>query len=67
MARRGRACPKDCPNKLHLHARRITLPHPRGGVLDVTRAAARRTCGTSFDMLGFDTSAYDPIVDAPED
>ena len=28
--------PEGLPDKLHLHARRITLPHPRGGMLDVT-------------------------------
>ena len=58
--------PDGLPSKLHLHARRITLPHPRGGVLDVT-APLPPHMKTSFDMLGFDASAYDPIVDAPED
>jgi 23S rRNA pseudouridine955/2504/2580 synthase len=58
--------PDGLPKKLHLHARRITLPHPRGGVLDVT-APLPPHMKASFDMLGFDASAYDPIVDAPED
>ncbi len=30
-------CPRASPNKLHLHARRISFPHPSGeGVVDVT-------------------------------
>ena len=58
--------PDGLPKKLHLHARRITLPHPRGGTLDVT-APLPPHMRQSFDMLGFDASAYDPIVDAPEE
>ncbi|CAM5768819.1 pseudouridine synthase [Labrys miyagiensis] len=58
--------PEELPKKLHLHARRITLPHPRGGTLDVT-APLPPHMRQSFEILGFDTSAYDPIVDAPED
>ncbi|MBP0578677.1 RluA family pseudouridine synthase [Labrys sp. LIt4] len=58
--------PEELPKKLHLHARRITLPHPRGGTLDVT-APLPPHMKQSFEILGFDASAYDPIVDAPED
>jgi 23S rRNA pseudouridine955/2504/2580 synthase len=58
--------PEGLPRKLHLHARRLTLPHPRGGTLDVT-APLPPHMRTSFDMLGFDTSSYDPITDAPEE
>ncbi len=58
--------PEELPKKLHLHARRITLPHPRGGTLDVT-APLPPHMRESFDILGFDASAYDPIIDAPED
>jgi 23S rRNA pseudouridine955/2504/2580 synthase len=58
--------PEELPKKLHLHARRITLPHPRGGILDVT-APLPPHMRESFEILGFDASAYDPIVDAPED
>jgi 23S rRNA pseudouridine955/2504/2580 synthase len=58
--------PEGLPKKLHLHARRLTLPHPRGGVLDVT-APLPPHMKESFDLLGFDASGYDPIVDAPED
>ena len=32
--------PGGMQNKLHLLARRIAVPHPRGGVIDVSRAAA---------------------------
>ena len=58
--------PDALSRKLHLHARRITLPHPRGGILDVT-APLPPHMKASFDTLGFDASAYDPIVDAPEE
>jgi 23S rRNA pseudouridine955/2504/2580 synthase len=58
--------PDGLPRKLHLHARRLTLPHPRGGTLDVT-APLPPHMKASFDLLGFDTSSYDPIVDAPEE
>lgn len=58
--------PEELPKKLHLHARRITLPHPRGGILDVT-APLPPHMKASFDILGFDASAYDPIIDAPEE
>lgn len=58
--------PAELSRKLHLHARRITLPHPRGGVLDVT-APLPHHMQQSFETLGFDASAYDPIVDAPEE
>ena len=32
----SRAVPADIERKLHLLARRLVLPHPRGGTLDVT-------------------------------
>ncbi len=35
--------PGGMQNKLHLHARRIVIPHPAGGTLDVT-APLPRTC-----------------------
>lgn len=58
--------PEDLPNKLMLMARRITVPHPRGGVLDVT-APLPEHFKEAFDLFGFDASAYDPIIDAPEE
>lgn len=39
--------------KMHLHARRLKLPHPDGGVLDVS-AALPTHMAESFAMLGFD-------------
>ncbi len=45
-------------NKLHLLARRIVLPHPTGGTLDVT-APLPEHMQRSFDRLGFDVSDYD--------
>ena len=60
-----RAVPDGIERKLHLLARRLVLPHPRGGTLDVT-APLPPHMKDSFDLLGFDVSAYDPIVDAPE-
>jgi len=53
--------------KLHLLARRIVLPHPRGaGTIDVT-APLPDHMRRSWDLLGFDTRQYDPIEDAPEE
>ena len=60
-----RQVPDGIERKLHLLARRLVLPHPRGGTLDVT-APLPPHMRASFTMLGFDVSAYDPIVDAPE-
>jgi 23S rRNA pseudouridine955/2504/2580 synthase len=54
-------------NKLHLLARRIVIPHPRtGNSIDVT-APLPPHMQQSFNLLGFDTSEYDPIVEAPEE
>jgi 23S rRNA pseudouridine955/2504/2580 synthase len=42
----------DLPDRLHLHARRIVVPHPRGGRVDVTAPLPphmRRT----WDWFGF--------------
>ena len=52
-------------NKLHLLARRLVLPNPRGGILDVTAPLPPHMKKT-FDLFGFDVSQYDPIDDAPE-
>jgi 23S rRNA pseudouridine955/2504/2580 synthase len=52
--------------KLHLLARRIAVPHPRGGVIDVS-APLPPHMQQSWNLLGFDTSRYDPIEDAPEE
>ncbi len=60
-----RAIPENVEKKLHLLARRLVLPHPRGGVLDVT-APLPEHMRKSFDLFGFDAKQYDPIEAAPE-
>ena len=60
-----RMIPEGVERKLHLLARRIILPHPRGGTLDVT-APLPPHMQNSFDMFGFDVKRYDPIDAAPE-
>ena len=58
--------PGGMQNRLHLLARRIVVPHPRGGVVDVT-APLPAHMRQSWNLLGFDDKRYDPIVDAPEE
>ncbi len=58
--------PGGMQNKLHLLARRIAVPHPRGGVIDVS-APLPPHMEQSWNLLGFDAKRYDPIVDAPEE
>ncbi|MEJ0093279.1 MAG: RluA family pseudouridine synthase [Methylocella sp.] len=60
-----RAIPDAVERKLHLLARRLILPHPRGGTLDVT-APLPPHMQHSFDLFGFDVKQYDPIEKAPE-
>jgi 23S rRNA pseudouridine955/2504/2580 synthase len=57
--------PGGMQNRLHLLARRIVVPHPRGGAIDVT-APLPPHMQQSWNLLGFDASRYDPIVEAPE-
>lgn len=56
----------DMPKKLLLLARRITLPHPRGGTIDVT-APLPEHFKQAFALFGFDAKSGDPILDAPDD
>jgi len=58
--------PGGMQNRLHLVARRLALPHPRGGMIDVS-APLPPHMRQSFNLLGFDASRYDPIVEAPEE
>lgn len=58
--------PGGLQNKLHLLARRLVIPLPSGKVLDVS-APLPPHMAQSWNLLGFDASQYDPIVDAPED
>ncbi|GLK85509.1 RluA family pseudouridine synthase [Ancylobacter defluvii] len=58
--------PGGLQNRLHLLARRLVIPHPRGeGLIDVS-APLPPHMQQSWSVLGFDASQYDPIVDAPE-
>ena len=58
--------PGGIQNRLHLLARRIAVPHPRGGVIDVTAPLPPHMVQT-WNLLGLDLKRYDPIVDAPEE
>jgi 23S rRNA pseudouridine955/2504/2580 synthase len=58
--------PGGMQNRLHLLARRIVVEHPRGGTIDVT-APLPPHMQQSWNILGFDSAAYDPIVAAPEE
>jgi 23S rRNA pseudouridine955/2504/2580 synthase len=59
--------PGGLQNRLHLLARRLVIPHPRTGrPIDVT-APLPPHMQQSFNLLGFETERYDPIVDAPEE
>ncbi|MEF3366939.1 RluA family pseudouridine synthase [Methylocystis sp. 9N] len=60
-----RAMPDGLDRKLHLLARRLVLPHPGGGTLDVT-APLPDHMKKSWEMFGFDVKRYDPIEDAPD-
>lgn len=57
--------PGGVQNRLHLLARRIVVPHPRGGTIDVT-APLPPHMQQSWNLLGFDADRYDPIEAAPE-
>jgi 23S rRNA pseudouridine955/2504/2580 synthase len=58
--------PGGLQNKLHLLARRIAVPHPRGGTIDVS-APLPPHMRQSWNLLGFDAQRYDPIEEAAEE
>jgi 23S rRNA pseudouridine955/2504/2580 synthase len=58
--------PGGMQNRLHLLARRIVVPHPRGGTIDVT-APLPLHMQQSWNLIGLDVKRYDPIVEAPEE
>jgi 23S rRNA pseudouridine955/2504/2580 synthase len=60
------ALPGGMQNKLHLFARRIAVPHPRDGVIDVT-APLPLHMQQSWNLLGLDAARYDPIIEAAEE
>jgi 23S rRNA pseudouridine955/2504/2580 synthase len=57
--------PGGMQNRLHLLARRLVVPHPRGGTIDVS-APLPPHMAQSWNLLGLDVTRYDPIVEAPE-
>ena len=58
--------PGGIQDRLHLLARRIVVPHPRGGTIDVSAPLPPHMQQT-WNLLGFDAGRYDPIVEAPEE
>jgi 23S rRNA pseudouridine955/2504/2580 synthase len=58
--------PGSLQNRLHLLARRLVVPHPRGGAIDVTAPLPPHMV-QSWNLLGFDAARYDPIEAAPEE
>jgi 23S rRNA pseudouridine955/2504/2580 synthase len=60
-----RAMPEGLEPKLHLLARRLVLPHPKGGVLDVTAPLPDHMRKT-WELFGFDVKQRDPIEEAPD-
>jgi 23S rRNA pseudouridine955/2504/2580 synthase len=58
--------PGGMQDKLHLLARRIAVPHPRGGRIDVSAPLPPHML-QSWNLLGFDAKRYDPIEEAPEE
>jgi 23S rRNA pseudouridine955/2504/2580 synthase len=50
--------PEGMSKRLHLHARRIVFPHPRGGTVDVTAPLPPHMRDT-WAMFGFDPDRYD--------
>ena len=58
--------PGGIQNRLHLLARRIAVPHPRGGLVDLTAPLPPHMV-QSWNLLGLDVKRYDPIVNAPEE
>jgi 23S rRNA pseudouridine955/2504/2580 synthase len=66
FARENWELPGGMLDKLHLLARRIVVPHPRGGTIDAT-APLPPHLQQSWNLLGLDATRYDPIVNIPEE
>jgi 23S rRNA pseudouridine955/2504/2580 synthase len=60
------ALPGGLQNRLHLLARRIVIPHPRGGVIDATAPLPPHML-QSWNLLGLEADRFDPIENAPEE
>jgi 23S rRNA pseudouridine955/2504/2580 synthase len=54
--------PGGLQNRLHLHARRIMIPHPKGGTLDVGAPLPPHMQQT-FAVLGFDEAIADAVAE----
>jgi 23S rRNA pseudouridine955/2504/2580 synthase len=50
--------PEGMSKRLHLHARRIVFPHPRGGTVDISAPLPRHMLDT-WSMFGFDPNRFD--------
>lgn len=50
------------PGKLHLHARELSIPHPRGGLLRVA-APLPAHMRQSWEFFGFERDARDPFAE----
>lgn len=61
-----RAVPDVVERKLHLLARRLVIPNPSGGTLDIT-APLPPHMQASWDLFGFDVGRFDPIEAAPDE
>jgi 23S rRNA pseudouridine955/2504/2580 synthase len=57
--------PGGMQNRLHLLARRLVVPHPRGGTIDVS-APLPPHMAQSWSLLGLDPTRHDPIAEAPD-
>jgi 23S rRNA pseudouridine955/2504/2580 synthase len=60
------ALPGGLQNRLHLLARRIVIPHPRGGTIDVSAPLPPHML-QSWNLLGLEHDRFDPIENAPEE
>jgi 23S rRNA pseudouridine955/2504/2580 synthase len=58
--------PGGLQNRLHLLARRIVIPHPRGGVIDATAPLPPHML-QSWNLLALEADRFDPIDNAPEE
>src|ERR1700745_2547880 len=58
--------PGGLQNRLHLLARRIVIPHPRSGVIDITAPLPPHML-QSWNLLGLEADRFDPIENAPEE
>jgi 23S rRNA pseudouridine955/2504/2580 synthase len=58
--------PGGLQKRLHLLARRIVIPHPRGGFIDAT-APLPPHMQQSWNLLGLEADRFDPIENAPEE